>query len=155
MLAAGRSDQFSYQPSLLNAPDLPSWIHYAYSKKDHHGFLYGVAPKNKKYFQVRHIFTSTDSTGIIIRITMIAMTTMSFQLEIVGLNKHTYETRYKVLDVNVLERENLTKYEVHLKIDNLNVEDMFDRNRTEKLLDIFRSVFVSRGKTFCRLFHVP
>lgn len=57
-----------------------------------------------------------------------------------GLNKHTYETGYKVLDMNVLERENLTKYEVHLKIDNLNVEDMFDRNRTEKLLDIFRSV---------------
>ncbi|CAL7938211.1 unnamed protein product [Xylocopa violacea] len=105
-----RTDQFSYQPSLLNAPDLPSWIHYTYSKRDHHGFLYGVAPKNQKYFQ----------------------------LEIVGLNKHTYETRYKVLDMNVLEKENLTKYEVHLKIDNLNVEDMFDRNRTEELLGIFR-----------------
>ncbi|XP_043601019.1 epsilon-sarcoglycan isoform X6 [Bombus pyrosoma] len=105
-----RTDQFSYQPSLLNAPDLPSWIHYTYSKRDHHGFLYGVAPKDRKYFQ----------------------------LEIVGLNKHTYETRYKVLDMNVLEKENLTKYEVHLKIDNLNVEDMFDRNRTEELLDIFR-----------------
>ncbi|XP_071866993.1 sarcoglycan alpha isoform X6 [Bombus fervidus] len=105
-----RTDQFSYQPSLLNAPDLPSWIHYTYSKRDHHGFLYGVAPKDSK----------------------------CFQLEIVGLNKHTYETRYKVLDMNVLEKENLTKYEVHLKIDNLNVEDMFDRNRTEELLDIFR-----------------
>ncbi|KAL0122438.1 hypothetical protein PUN28_007276 [Cardiocondyla obscurior] len=109
--ADGHSDQFSYQPSLLNAPDLPSWIHYTYSKKDHHGFLYGVAPKNQKYFQ----------------------------LEIVGLNKHTYETRYKVLNMNVLERENLTKYEVHLKIDNLNVEDMFNNNRTQKLLDIFRN----------------
>ncbi|XP_043788867.1 alpha-sarcoglycan-like isoform X5 [Apis laboriosa] len=105
-----RSDQFSYQPSLLNAPDLPSWIHYTYSKRDHHGFVYGVAPKNQKYFQ----------------------------LEIVGLNKYTYETRYKVLDMNVLEKENLTKYEVHLKIDNLNVEDMFNRNRTNELLDIFR-----------------
>jgi len=49
---SGHSDQFSYQPSLLNAPDLPSWIHYTYSKKDHHGFLYGVAPKDQKYFQV-------------------------------------------------------------------------------------------------------
>lgn len=105
-----RFDQFSYQPSLLNAPDLPSWIHYTYSKRDHHGFIYGVAPKNQKYFQ----------------------------LEIVGLNKYTYETRYKVLDMNVLEKENLTKYEVHLKIDNLNVEDMFNRNRTNELLDIFR-----------------
>lgn len=109
-ISDAQSDQFSYQPSLLNAPDLPSWIHYTYSKRDHHGFLYGVAPKDQKYFQ----------------------------LEIVGLNKHTYETRYKVLEMTVLEKENLTKYEVHLKIDNLNVEDMFDRNRTEKLLDIFR-----------------
>ncbi|XP_076295450.1 sarcoglycan alpha isoform X1 [Lasioglossum baleicum] len=106
----GRADQFSYQPSLLNAPDLPPWIHYTYSKRDHHGFLYGVAPKDQKYFQ----------------------------LGIVGLNKHTYETRYRVLDMNVLQKENLTKYEVHLKIDNLNVEDMFDRNRTVELLDIFR-----------------
>ncbi|XP_071866987.1 sarcoglycan alpha isoform X3 [Bombus fervidus] len=114
-----RTDQFSYQPSLLNAPDLPSWIHYTYSKRDHHGFLYGVAPKDSK----------------------------CFQLEIVGLNKHTYETRYKVLDMNVLEKENLTKYEVHLKIDNLNVEDMFDRNRTEELLDIFRFVDKTQGKT--------
>lgn len=51
-LISGHSDQFTYQPSLLNAPDLPSWIHYTYSKKDHHGFLYGVAPKDQKYFQV-------------------------------------------------------------------------------------------------------
>lgn len=56
-----------------------------------------------------------------------------------GLNKHTYETKYKVLDINVLEKQNLTRYEVNLKIDNLNVEDTFGRNRTEKLLDIFRS----------------
>ena len=49
--------------------------------------------------------------------------------------------------MNVLEKENLTKYEVHLKIDNLNVEDMFDRNRTEVLLDIFRFVNKTQGKT--------
>lgn len=42
--------------------------------------------------------------------------------------------------MNVSQKANLTKYEVHLKIDNLNVEDMFDRNRTEELLDIFRFV---------------
>ncbi|KAF3425724.1 hypothetical protein E2986_11017 [Frieseomelitta varia] len=158
-----RSDQFSYQPSLLNAPDLPSWIHYTYSKRDHHGFLYGVAPKDRKYFQVIHpretsdtyihTFAATDfcidnhyldesvqndNNTKVPRQKNNRRITDNFQLEIVGLNKHTYETRYKVLDMNVLEKENLTKYEVHLKIDNLNVEDMFDRNRTEVLLDIFR-----------------
>jgi hypothetical protein len=59
-----------------------------------------------------------------------------------------------MLDVNVLERENLTKYEVHLKIDNLNVEDMFERNRTEKLLDIFRSVCVEEEFSALFQFHV-
>lgn len=48
--------------------------------------------------------------------------------------------------MNVLEKENLTKYEVHLKIDNLNVEDMFNRNRTNELLDIFRFVDKLQGK---------
>ena len=56
-----RTDQFSYQPSLLNAPDLPSWIHYTYSKRDHHGFLYGVAPKDRKYFQVIHRGEMSDT----------------------------------------------------------------------------------------------
>ncbi|XP_024936252.1 alpha-sarcoglycan isoform X2 [Cephus cinctus] len=107
----GRHDQFLYQPSLLSAPDLPSWIHYIYSKKDHHGFLYGVAPQDQE----------------------------DFQLEIVGLNKHTYETRYKILNISVHEKENLTKYEIQLKIDNLNVEDMLDYNKTEKLLNVFRN----------------
>lgn len=50
--------------------------------------------------------------------------------------------------MNVLEKENLTKYEVHLKIDNLNVEDMFNRNRTDELVDIFRFVDKLQGKRF-------
>jgi hypothetical protein len=40
----GVSDQFSYRPSLLNAPDLPPWIHYVYSDRHQTGFLYGVPP---------------------------------------------------------------------------------------------------------------
>lgn len=56
--------------------------------------------------------------------------------------------------MNVLEKENLTKYEVHLKIDNLNVEDMFDRNRTEVLLDIFRFVNKTQGKTWALIFPI-
>lgn len=102
--------EFSYQASLLNAPDLPSWIRYTYSKRHRRGFLYGVAPKGQQ----------------------------DFQLEIVGLNKQTYETAYKILDMSVRDRENITKYQVQVKIDNLNVEDAFDARRLERLLDIFR-----------------
>lgn len=142
VLLSARSDQFSYQPSLLNAPDLPPWIHYTYSKRDHHGFLYGVAPKDQTYFQVTD--RGTMPTYRVER--QLTAFYRNLQLEIVGLDKHTYETRYKVLDINVLEKENRTKYEAHLKIDNLNVEDMLDRNRTEALLDIFRFVDKSHGR---------
>ncbi|CAG5075527.1 Similar to SGCA: Alpha-sarcoglycan (Oryctolagus cuniculus) [Cotesia congregata] len=108
----GNKNTFSYQASLMNAPDLPPWIHYTYSNYHHKGFLYGVAPKDQG----------------------------DFKLEIVGLNKKNYETSYKVIDINVEEKKNLTTYEVYLKIDNLNIEQTFDNYRMENLLNVFRVV---------------
>lgn len=61
-------------------------------------------------------------------------------MEIVGLDKKTYETKNKILDLKIIDNENLTKYEIQLKIDNLNVEDMLDSKRIDELLDVFRSV---------------
>ncbi|KAJ9585970.1 hypothetical protein L9F63_020384, partial [Diploptera punctata] len=104
----GSIDQFSYRPSLLNAPDLPPWIHYIYSNRHQTGFLYGVPPPQHD----------------------------SLELEIVGLNRKNYETRRRVVHMNVQEKE--AKHEVQLKIDNLNVEDMFDSYRLNRLLDVFR-----------------
>lgn len=100
-----------YQPSLLNAPDLPSWINYVYSDKYHSGFLYGVPP-NKHNAKI--------------------------PLEIVALNRKDYSTRREVLTIHVTEKLNPAKYEVHMKIDNLNVEDMFDVETMERLKDVFR-----------------
>lgn len=104
------NNQFVYQASLLNAPDLPSWINYIYSEQHHSGFLYGVPPK----------------------------ITETIPLEVVALNKRTYETRIENLDVIISEKLNSARYEVHLKIDNLNVEDMFDVDKMEALKNVFR-----------------
>ncbi|XP_071446057.1 epsilon-sarcoglycan isoform X2 [Hetaerina americana] len=104
------NDQFSYRPSLLNAPDLPPWIHYVYSNRQQSGFLYGVPPR--------------DQSGV--------------ELEIVGLDKETYETRRHVVHVNVIEKPDPSRFDVALKIDNLNVEDLFDSPRMDRLLDVFR-----------------
>lgn len=106
----GIKDQFVYQASLLDAPDLPSWINYVYSEQHRSGFLYGVPPK------------VIDNVP----------------LEIVALNKKTYETRVEILNIIVSEKLNSARYEVHLKIDNLNVEDMFDVDRMESLKNVFR-----------------
>ncbi|XP_056640234.1 epsilon-sarcoglycan isoform X1 [Diorhabda sublineata] len=106
----GIKDQFVYQASLLDAPDLPSWINYIYSEQHRSGFLYGVPPK----------------------------VIDNIPLEIVALNKKTYETRVENLNIVISEKLNSAKYEVHLKIDNLNVEDMFDVVRMESLKNVFR-----------------
>lgn len=107
----GINDQFVYQPSLLNAPDLPSWMHYVYSHRHHAGFLYGVPP-NENNKEVK--------------------------IEIVALNRKDYETKRIILPVQITEKLTPSKHEVQMKIDNLNVEDMFDVERMERLKDIFR-----------------
>ncbi|XP_037792366.1 alpha-sarcoglycan-like [Penaeus monodon] len=64
----------TYRPSLLNMPDLPSWLHY--SPAHHSGFVYGVPPE-----------------GI-----------SQFQLEVVQRDKSTYNTSHRVYNVDVLEQ---------------------------------------------------
>lgn len=107
----GNPDQYVYQPSLLNYPDLPSWINYVFSERHHCGFLYGVPPpENGK----------------------------KVQLGVVALNRRNYETRHEQLTIHISEKLNPAKYEVHMKIDNLNVQDMFDIQKMDDLKDIFR-----------------
>lgn len=107
----GQKNQFVYQASLYNSPDLPSWINYVFSDSHHHGFLYGVPPTN-----YRNVVP----------------------LEVIALNKKTYDTKVQVLNIVISEKLNQAHFEVHMKIDNLNVEDMFDVKRMEALKDIFR-----------------
>lgn len=108
----GNKNQYVYQASLLNSPDLPSWVNYVFSGRHHYGFLFGVPPVNN----IRSIVP----------------------LEVIALNKKTYETRVEILNIVISEKLNQARFEIHMKIDNLNVEDMFDVERMEALKDIFR-----------------
>ncbi|KAI4462123.1 alpha-/epsilon-sarcoglycan family member [Holotrichia oblita] len=102
--------QFICQPSLSGAPDLPDWINYIYSDQRNVGYLYGVPPN----------------------------TPMEVTLDIIGLNRKNYKTEQRQLTITVVEKLNPAKYEVELKIDNLNVEDMFDVYRMDRLKDVFK-----------------
>ncbi|CAH0555433.1 unnamed protein product [Brassicogethes aeneus] len=104
------NEQYTYEITLAGAPDLPSWLKYVYSNKHHSVFVYGVAPIGKK----------------------------SVSLDVVALNRKTYETRVEQIKINIAEKLNPALYEVYLKINNINVEDMFDVERMEALKDIFR-----------------
>ena len=53
-------------------------------------------------------------------------------------NRHTFETGELVLNIHVETDPSPPQSEVQLKIDNLNIEDIFDRHRTERLKEIFK-----------------
>lgn len=80
-------------------------MHYVYSHRHHAGFLYGVPP-NENNKEVK--------------------------IEIVALNRKDYETKRIILPVQITEKLTPSKHEVQMKIDNLNVEDMFDVERMER-----------------------
>ncbi|KAK9869806.1 hypothetical protein WA026_003538 [Henosepilachna vigintioctopunctata] len=107
----GETHQYVYQASLLDAPDLPSWIKYVFSEKHRKGFLYGVPPNRNKPI---------------------------IPLQIVALNKKNYDTKVAYINIRISEKLNPAKFEVLLKIDNVNVDDIFDVERMDNLRDIFR-----------------
>lgn len=54
------------------------------------------------------------------------------------MNRKNYITRHETIVIHVTEKLNPARHEVHMKIDNLNVEDMFDVETMERLKDVFR-----------------
>jgi len=61
------------------------------------------------------------------------------QLEIIGKNEKTYETRRRVIHLLVPEKPDPpVKNIVHMKIDNVDVEHLLNSDKLSKLLDIFR-----------------
>ena len=56
-------------------------------------------------------------------------------------NRDTFETGYLILSINSHKAKETPNHHVRLKIDNLNIEDVFDKRRSDRLLDLFRSRF--------------
>ncbi|XP_050691623.1 alpha-sarcoglycan-like isoform X2 [Eriocheir sinensis] len=100
----------SYIPSLVNKPDLPSWLHYSYSAAVVTGFVYGVAPEGLQ----------------------------NFQLGVVAKDKHTYQTAHRVFKVDVLQ-EPRKPFEVRFKIKNMNVEELLVGRRWDLLHNVINN----------------
>lgn len=105
------NEQFRYTASLQSYPDLPSWLRYMYSEEHHAGFLYGTTPDN--------------------------LLGKSITLDIVALNRRTYETRISQLTIMVKHKVQAPNV-VQMKIDNLNWVHLMDPGRVENLRNIFR-----------------
>ncbi|XP_049880683.1 alpha-sarcoglycan [Pectinophora gossypiella] len=103
--------QYRFHASMLGKPELPSWLRYIYSRRHHAGFIFGTPPRGVK---------------------------SPITLEVIGLNSADYETRRVLLTLQVRAKENMARHELELKIDNLNVEDLCDQHKMNRLKDIFR-----------------
>lgn len=103
---------YSYRPSIKGLPDMPYWMRYKYSKRHSAGFIYGVPPKANELLE----------------------------LDVVATNKGTFETGLLRLVVNVSgdPYSLAAPYSVRLKIDNLNLEDIFDAHRLRNLKSLFK-----------------
>ncbi|XP_072935659.1 uncharacterized protein Scgalpha isoform X2 [Epargyreus clarus] len=104
--------QYRFHASLIGKPELPPWLRYIYSGRHHSGFIFGTPPRGTK---------------------------MPITLEVIGLNRQDYETRRVLLTLKIHPKEHMARYEVELKIDNLNVEDLLDEHRMTRLKDILRT----------------
>ncbi|XP_012545774.2 alpha-sarcoglycan isoform X1 [Bombyx mori] len=104
--------QYRFHASLLGKPELPQWLHYIYSGRHHSGFIFGTPPRG---------------------------TEGPLTLEVIGLNRQDFETRRVLLTLKVEKKEKMASHEVELKIDNLNVEDLLDAHRMNRLKDILRT----------------
>ena len=105
---------YKYTPALSGSPDLPAWIRYRYSQRHKAGYIYGVPP---------------DQPGL------------SIDLDVVALNQITSEYGLLRLRVNITEAagEPPAGSAVKLKIDNLNLEDVFDVHRLGNLKALFKN----------------
>ena len=88
-------------------PGLPSWLKYKYSSRHRAGFLYGVPP---------------------------ALGTT--RLEVVATNTDTFETGLLTMNLTVLANPVPANKYIRLKINNYNIEDIFDR--IDRLKNVFR-----------------
>lgn len=91
-------------------PNLPNWMKFQFSKERNLGYIYGSPTQdyaNKK-----------------------------FDIEIVGLNKQTYETRLIIIPFEIVGKTSPVS-KIEMKITNLNWVHLTDLGRVENLKGIF------------------
>ena len=106
-----RSGGLTYRASQRGHPSLPDWVSLHLLQPQQSGLLYGVPP-------------SQGQTS----------------LEVLATNTETFHTSKLVVSLHTQTRAD-NRYQVKLKIDNLNIEDVFDETRKGRLLNLFKTRF--------------
>jgi len=101
--------EVTYRPSSLGLPALPDWLRHRPLPERRAALLYG----------------RPALTGVT-------------KLQVVVTDRHTFKTGLLDVEINVEEANN-ENFEVNLKINNLNIEDIFDWQRMERLKKVFQN----------------
>ena len=101
--------EYKYTPALRDSAGLPEWMKYRYSRRHKAGFLYGVPP--------------TPGQRI--------------EIDVVAVNRATFEYGLLRLAINVTDHDDPAGHAVRLKIDNLDVADLFDAHRMRNVKALF------------------
>lgn len=99
-----------YRPSLRGKATLPSWLNYQFSKDRDLGYIYGTPTSNQA--------------------------NKKFEIEVVGLNKQTYETRRIIIPFEVVKKAEPAN-KIEMKITNLNWVQLTDSGPVKSLKGIF------------------
>lgn len=103
--------ELRFRPTLKDHPELPSWIGYIYSKPHKTGYLYGTPPEK--------------------------LADKKISLDIIALNKKTYETKAVVLDIWINSKLPAPN-EIQLKIHNFNLIQLLEPAQITNLMNIFK-----------------
>ncbi|RWS30331.1 O-phosphoseryl-tRNA(Sec) selenium transferase-like protein [Leptotrombidium deliense] len=122
-------DEIEYEASVVGKPDLPHWMFFRNVNSTEKAFLYG----------------SPETVG-------------DFDIEIIAMNKHSYDTFKHTMNFRVIPRESKLSqtYEVELKFTNLNIEEMYDDTKTRALLEIFKQrLWIGSDDVYITLIAAP
>lgn len=114
------SNVVSFRASLKDYPDLPSFIRYMYSDERRVGYLYG---------------TPTEQYA-----------SKELQLDVVALNKQTYQTRTERIILKVEKSSKGLRNILQMKIDNLDWANLMDPGRMSDLKNVFRNELWEESK---------
>ncbi|XP_063606360.1 alpha-sarcoglycan-like isoform X1 [Penaeus indicus] len=107
----------TYRPSLLNMPDLPSWLHY--SPANHSGFVYGVPPKGISQFQLEVVQRDKSTYNTSHRV---------YNVDVLEQPRKPYEVRFKIKNLNV---EHMLEHKVWEKLMPVLTEDLWEESAAD------------------------
>ncbi|XP_054168579.1 alpha-sarcoglycan-like [Oppia nitens] len=109
--AIAPGDSIEYIASIAGMPDLPVWMHSRHPNSTGRAYLYGSPALN-------------DDGDI--------------DIEVIALNQYNYDITKDFMKFRVIKREKTAKFEVELKFVNYNLDNMFENNRFDDVLQIFK-----------------